>query len=167
MENANSLHAPCSLILLIGLPGSGKSTLARSLLTVDPQAKLISTDSIRAQLFGNEANQGSWLKVWLEVRQQFQDAVSQIQQGQASIAIYDATNAVRKQRRDAIALSRKSGFDRIIALWVNTPISTCLERNQRRDRQVPEEIILRMHRRLQSASPSLTEDLNGLIELNS
>jgi predicted kinase len=163
MENDQGLSVPC-LLLLIGLPGSGKSTFARSLLTLDPHARLISTDNIRAQLFGDEATQGSWLKVWLEVRQQLQDAVDQIQQGQASIAIYDATNVVRKQRREAIALARKSGFDRIVGLWVNTPLFICLERNQRRDRQVPEEVICRMHRRLYSAAPCCTEDFDGLIE---
>jgi predicted kinase len=163
MENAQD-SIP-SLLLLIGLPGSGKSTLARSLLTLDPHAKLISTDNIRAQLFGDEATQGSWLKVWLEVRQQFQDAVDQIQQGQASVAIYDATNVVRKQRREAIVLACESGFDRIVGLWVSTPLFVCLERNQRRDRQVPEEIICRMHRRLYSAVPSLAEGLDGLIEI--
>lgn len=149
------------LILLIGLPGSGKSTVANSLTT--PDAFLISTDAIRAQLFGDEAIQGSWLRIWLEVRRQFQEAVSKIVQGQAMLAVYDATNVVRKQRRQTIALARKVGFSEIVGLWINTPLPICLERNRSRDRQVPEAVILRMHRRLQGAPPTLEEGLDRLI----
>jgi predicted kinase len=151
------------LFLLIGLPGSGKSTLARSLLTTHPNHLLISTDTIRVQLFGDEATQGSWLKIWLEVRRQFQDAVAQIALEQATLAIYDATNVVRKQRRQAIDLARKTGFTQIIGLWVDTPLSVCLKRNQRRSRVVPEEVILRMNRRLQGAPPALEDGLDGLV----
>ncbi|MGV0028918.1 AAA family ATPase [Phormidesmis priestleyi] len=151
-----------SLVILIGLPGSGKSTVARSLLATDPHILLISTDEIRSQLFGNESIQGSWLKIWLEVRRQFQEAVRQIETGQASLAIYDATNAVRKQRRQAINLARKTGFSHITGLWIDTPFSVCLERNQARSRQVPEAVILRMDRRLQGAPPAIAEGLDTL-----
>jgi predicted kinase len=154
-----------SLILLVGLPGSGKSTWARSCLARHPEGRLISTDAIRGQLFGDESIQSSWLKIWLEVRRQFQEAVGQIALGQASFAIYDATNAVRKQRRQAIALARKTGFSQISGLWLNTPLWVCLEQNQRRDRQVPEAVILRMSRRLYGAPPSVEEGLDSLIEL--
>ncbi|WP_338017092.1 ATP-binding protein [Myxacorys almedinensis] len=174
-----------SLIVLIGLPGSGKSTLARSmveawrnrsLLCNHPDAVLISTDAIRAQLFGDEAIQGSWLPIWLEVRRQFQAAAGQTSQGKVGFAIYDATNAVRKHRRAAIALARKTGFTHIIGIWVNTPLAVCLERNQQRksrpsmplggaSRVVPEAVILRMNRRLSGAPPSLEDGLDRLIEL--
>ena len=152
------------LILLMGLPGSGKSTLAQALLNSHRDCLLISTDAVRSQLFGNEAIQGSWLKIWLEVRRQFQDAVLQIGLGRASLAIYDATNVVRKQRRQAIDLARKTGFSHITGLWVNTPLSVCLTRNWNRDRKVPEEVILRMNRRLTGAPPSTEEGLDHLIE---
>jgi len=161
-ERGDSVSNGSSLVILIGLPGSGKSTLARSLLTTDPNTLLISTDGIRSQLFGDESIQGSWLKIWLEVRRQFQEAVRQIEVGQASLAIYDATNAVRKQRRQAINLARKTGFSHITGLWINTPLSVCLERNQARSRQVPEAVILRMDRRLQGAPPAIAEGLDAL-----
>jgi len=151
------------LILLIGLPGSGKSTLAASLLQECPQRCLISTDAIRAQLFGSEAIQGNWLLIWQEVGRQMREAVRQIEQGQATEAIYDATNVVRKQRRQAIALARQSGFTHITGLWLDVPISVCVRRNQARDRQVPKDIISRMNRRLCGAPPSLQEGLDELI----
>jgi len=154
------------LLLLIGLPGSGKSTLAVQLLQACPQRRLISTDAIRAQLFGDEQIQGDWLLVWREVERQLRDAVQCIKAGTVTDAIYDATNVVRKQRRQAIALARECGFTQITGVWLNTPISVCMQRNQSRDRQVPQDVIARMYRRLWGAPPSTQEGLNELIELS-
>lgn len=154
------------LILLIGLPGSGKSTLANQLVQQCSDRRLVSTDTIRASLFGAESIQGHWLLVWQAVGQQFRESVQQIQAGTVSEAIYDATNVVRKQRRQAIALARESGFTNITGIWINTPLWLCVDRNQARDRQVPKDIIYRMNRRLQGAPPSLLEDFDELIEMS-
>jgi len=152
------------LIVLIGLPGSGKSYLAKQLAAQSSKgSRIISTDAIRSQLFGDETIQGSWLLIWQQIQQQFRDTVEQIERGKLSRAIYDATNAVRRHRKDAIALARLSGFTRIVGIWVNTPLTVCLERNRQRDHQIPEEIILRMYRRLQGAPPSLSDGLDRLI----
>jgi len=172
MERQDSLSITTRpLILLIGLPGSGKSTLARQLLAEDPRRRLISTDVLRQQLFGSKSIQGSWLVIWRQVQIQFQQAVLQISQGIASEAIYDATNAQRRHRREVIALARATGFNYITGIWVDTPTWLCLARNKRRAseappqeaRIVPEEVILRMHRQLRDAPPTLTEDLDCLI----
>ncbi|QHG16243.1 AAA family ATPase [Nostoc sp. ATCC 53789] len=149
------------LFLLIGLPGSGKSTFAKQLMTECPQMPLISTDGIRGQLFGSQALQGPWLLIWQEVERQFRQAIST-----ANTAIFDATNAQRRHRREVIALARELGFTQIMGIWVDTPVWLCLARNKRRSRQVPEEIILRMHRQLRDAPPSLEEGLDGLIRLS-
>ena len=146
------------LILLIGLPGSGKSTLAKQLLTECPQMRLISTDVIRGQLFGLEAIQGPWLLIWRELERQLQQAIT-ANQG----VILDATHAQRKNRREVITLARDCGFSYIMGVWVKTPVWLCLARNQKRLRQVPEDIILRMHRQIRDAPPSLEEGIDELI----
>ncbi len=146
------------LILLIGLPGSGKSTLAKQLLIECPQMQLISTDAIRGQLFGSEAIQGSWLLIWQELARQLQQAIIE-----DKAVIFDATNAQRKNRREVITLARDCGFSYIMGVWVKTPVWLCLARNQKRIRQVPEEIILRMHRQIRDAPPSLEEGIDELI----
>jgi predicted kinase len=151
------------LTLLIGLPGSGKSTWARQLITENPQRLLISTDAIRANLFGGEIIQGDWLLVWQEVESQFRTAVAKISSGKAKAAIYDATNVVRKSRREAIALARTTGFTHITGVWFDLPLEVCLQRNQQRDRQVPPEVILQMNRQLQDAPPDLRDGLDYLI----
>jgi predicted kinase len=146
------------LILLIGLPGSGKSTLATQLMTECPQMQLVSTDAIRGQLFGSEAIQGSWLLIWRAVERQFQEATN------AGIdTIFDATNAQRRNRKDVINLAREVGFAHITGIYIQTPVWLCLKRNQKRQRQVPEEVILRMHRQLRDAPPSLDDGLDELI----
>jgi predicted kinase len=155
------------LFLLIGLPGSGKSTVAKQLLAECPQMQLISTDVIRGQLFGSEVIQGPWLLIWGEVERQFKQAMGYDAPPEANAtsktAIYDATNAQRHHRRELITLARNLGFTHITGIWVQTPVWLCLARNQRRNRQVPEEIILRMHRQFRDAPPSLEEGLDCLI----
>jgi predicted kinase len=140
--------------------------LAQALLRSKPARRLISTDAIRAELFGDEATQGSWLQIEREVERQFRQTVQNILRGQVTEGIYDATNVERKQRRQAIALARTCGFTHITGLWLNTPLWLCLERNRQRDRQVPEDIILKMHRCLLGAPPSLAESLDCLIEIS-
>ncbi|MEH1871143.1 AAA family ATPase [Nostoc sp.] len=159
--NSSLLTSHSSLFLLIGLPGSGKSTLAKELLTECPQMLLISTDGIRGQLFGSQAIQGPWLMIWEEVERQFQQAICT-----KNTAIFDATNAQRRHRRKVIALAHDLGFTHITGIWVDTPVWLCIARNKRRSRQVPEEIILRMHRQLRDAPPSLEEGLDRLIRLS-
>ncbi|MBD2307378.1 AAA family ATPase [Chroococcidiopsis sp. FACHB-1243] len=153
-------------MLLVGLPGSGKSTLVGQLVAADPKLQLISTDKIRERLFGNEVIQGEWLLVWREVQRQFQSAAIQISRGEVSTAIYDATNAQRRHRREVIVYARAAGLKQIVGLWVDTPVWLCLARNRRRDRQVPEEVILRMHRQLRDAPPSLSEGLDCLLRFS-
>ncbi|NEN90118.1 MAG: AAA family ATPase [Okeania sp. SIO3H1] len=143
------------LIILIGLPASGKSTLARKIVTRYPQCQLISTDAIRAQLFGDEAIQGPWLRVWQQVQQKFYQAVRQ-----TSLAIYDATNVQRRQRRQVIDLAKGSGFTHLTGLWLDKSLELCLRRNRQRQRQVPEEVIMKMYRQLTDAPPSCEEGLD-------
>lgn len=155
------------LFFLVGLPGSGKSTVANALLHKRPDRGLIATDKIRLDLYGDEAIQGDWLQVWQEVRQRLREAARQIHRGERSAAIYDATNAVRRQRREAIALARQSGFTHVTGIWLNTPLWLCLQRNQQRDRQVPPDVIERMSRRLRGAPPSRLEGFDSLIRVRS
>ena len=146
------------LILLIGLPGSGKSTLAKQLLRECPQIELISTDTIRGQLFGSEAIQVPWPLIWREMERQLQQAIIADKR-----VILDATNAQRKNRREVITLTRNCGFTYITGIWLKTPVWLCLARNQRRNRQVPEDIILRMYHQIRDAPPSVEEGMDELI----
>jgi predicted kinase len=163
------------LIFLIGIPGSGKSFVAQELVKQCGDRQLIATDTIRGELFGDEAFQGSWPLIWQEIDRQFRQVVNRqrvnisSRNGKKFIhlvrssAIYDATNAVRCHRQEAIALSKTTGFSQITGLWLDMPLSLCLDRNRQRHRQVPEEIIVQMHRQLTDAPPTLAEGFDRLI----
>jgi predicted kinase len=150
------------LLLLIGIPGSGKSCLAAQLQQI-LSCRVISTDRIRAQLFGDEAIQGPWLLIWRQVGWQFREAVEQIHTGQISLAVYDATNTRRRNRRDVITLARLAGFTQITAVWLDPSLELCLQRNQQRQRQVPDAVIQRMYRQLWSCPPRLREGIDLLL----
>ena len=157
---------PC-LFLLIGLPGSGKSFLAAQIQQACPDRPIVSTDAIRAELFGNAANQGSWSLIQQEVQHQLQQAAIAIRAGRSSAAIYDATNVRRCYRRAAIATGRTAGFQHIIGIWLDTPLPLCLQRNRQRDRQVPEVVIRKMHRQLRGAPPHLSDGFDRLVKSGS
>ncbi|CAN1212495.1 AAA family ATPase [Tumidithrix helvetica PCC 7403] len=149
-------------ILLIGVPGSGKSTLIKELLrsprSETSPTQVISPDLIRESLYGSASEQGRWEEIWAQVQQEFTQAAKL----QHSV-IYDATNYKRQYRQEAIALARSHGFKPITGLWLNVPLWICLNRNQARDRQVPEDIIVEMYRCLTFNPPSLEDGFDHLM----
>jgi predicted kinase len=159
----NVTRSPVELTLLIGLPASGKSTLAHRWVIDSPCCVLVSTDAIRANLFGDETIQGPWPLVWREVERQFRHAIAQTHQGLACGAIYDATNAVRRQRREVMQLAIALGFTKITGIWLDCSLETCLAQNQMRQRQVPDTVIEKMYRCLQGAPPSLEDGFSCLV----
>jgi predicted kinase len=146
------------LILLIGVPGSGKSSLAQQLQQTG--YSLVSTDQIRAALFGRESVQGDWSLIGQAVEQKLRAAFP-------CPTVYDATNSRRSARRAVIRLARQIGYDQIVGLWLNPPLTLCLDRNQQRLRQVPEPVIRRMYQQLRSSPPRLSEGLDLLLHYGS
>ncbi|MEO0533134.1 MAG: AAA family ATPase [Cyanobacteria bacterium P01_A01_bin.123] len=153
------------LACLIGLPGSGKSTWAIALTQQAPRWQIISTDQIRAQCYGDELIQGDWITIWRQAQRQFRQGIGQIQAGLCQGVIYDATNVRRRHRRQFLRQARGWGFDPIIGVWLDLPLAVCLSRNQQRSRCVPEPVILRMHRQLDGAPPSLGEPMDHLVRV--
>ncbi len=127
--------------LLIGPPASGKTTLARALAPLltgpgEPPAVVLSTDAIRAEVFGDAAVQGPWSAIEQLLHQRLRAAVAA---GQP--VIVDATHARRPWRlalTQALALPAPVEW---VGWWLFTPLATCLEWNQSRQRLVPEPVI--------------------------
>jgi len=161
---ANDSEVPAiPLVVAIGLPASGKSSFARAIAAATPGTIVVSTDAIRAQLFGDEAVQGPWREVWGCVETQLRAAVTEIRAGTCPGAIYDATNVVRRNRRDVLRYARAWGFTRITGLLCETPLEVCLIRNQRRSRVVPRAAIETMARKLAGAPPDRSEGFDRLL----
>lgn len=139
---------------LIGMPASGKSTLAQWLQS-HTGAKLISTDEIRAQLWGDRQIQGDWQEIEQEVFRQMREAIAL-----HTPIIYDATNCNGVWRKDFLAKCPPIHW---LAWYLQTPLETCLVRNQRRSRQVPSAVIQQMALDLERCPPQQTEGFIDVI----
>lgn len=127
-----------TLYMLIGLPGSGKSFYAKS-LSEETGAIIHSSDAIREELLGSEEDQSESPKVFELLHCRVKKDL-----GDGRDVIYDATN-INSKRRKAF-LQELIKYDcKKIAIFIATPYEKCLERNNTRNRKVPEHVIKRMY----------------------
>lgn len=142
-----------TLILLVGPPGSGKTTYAEKYITEHDNTIHLSSDKIRAELWGSEATQGDNNEVFSLMQSR---AIEALNNGQS--VVYDSTSMTRKDRSYIISLCPK--FVKIEAHVVWAPIETCIERDAARERTVGKEVIDRMLKRFQY--PFYDEDIDEI-----
>jgi predicted kinase len=130
------------VILAIGLPGSGKSSwFKRNKITP------LSSDLLRAMLF-DDANE-----------QRFQDLVFSNLRSMLKARLIarrptnylDATNLTPHERQGWIKLAKDYGYE-VQAVFFDVPVEVCLERNQKRERVVAEDVMRRMAGKLKAPS---------------
>jgi len=136
--------------VMIGAPGSGKTTHAR-VLAETAGALVVSTDSIREELYGSEEIQGDWAEIKRTLE-------NKIKANVGNPVILDATHYRSSYRREAINLLRRSGYDIVIGMIVDAPLEDCLARNSARDRKVPEHVIENMWCVLKSQLASIDKE---------
>ncbi len=145
------LPIPCHL--LVGLPGSGKTTFARQWIDRCPTYRLVSTDAIRARLYGDASIQGNWPDIEAKVDQQIQTALA----GGFPI-IYDATNAKRAWRLSFLQRVRQISPQTPWVAWIfNTSNAVCQQRNRQRNRVVPPSVIEALGTDLDRFPPHVSE----------
>lgn len=138
--------------IMVGLQGSGKSTTAEKIAHFcGINTEYISADIIR-QCINYEPT------VWQIHTHLIQNAVSRGQD-----IVIDNTSVKEKERKSIIELIRKyqkTEYE-IIAVEMRCDLEKCLERNFKRTRNVPKDIIKRYA--LFYTSPSLKEGFDRLV----
>lgn len=123
-------------IMLVGLPGSGKSTCAEKL---KKEGYMIhSSDAIREELTGDVNSQENNFEVFDILHKRVKE---DLKSGHSSV--YDATNMSRKRRKAFLDEISKVNCRKICVLFV-IPVELCKERNERRERKIPDEVYDRM-----------------------
>lgn len=123
------------LFMLVGLPASGKTTCGKRLAEVE-DALIVSSDEIRKELLGDQNDQTKNEEIFKEVESRIINGLKE------KNVIYDATNINYKRR---MAFLQKIKDVEKIALLIATPYDECIERNNKRERKVPEDVIKRMY----------------------
>ena len=130
------------LILLCGIPGSGKTTWAKNYISKNPDFVHLSSDAIRAELYGDENIQGNPVEVFTLMQKKAVESLNARYN-----VVYDATSMTRKDRAGIISMCPKFTHIQCNIIWA--PIETCIERDTTRERTVGKEVIDRMLKRFQ------------------
>lgn len=142
-----------TIYYMIGIPGSGKSYVAEE-KSKEFGIPVLSSDRLRQELTGNagDVKTYSHQEIFKRLRA---EADMRIENEEGFI--WDATGIDARFRREDIERFKKKGA-RIVGLVMITPKEICKERNNNRERTVPEDIIERMNEQSMSAEHTINTD---------
>lgn len=140
--------------IMIGAPGSGKSTAASKLKAMFDSI-IVSTDKIREDLYGDESTQGEWRDIVEELKRRVRCA-----KAAGKNVIIDATHARAKSRKETIKFLDECGFEQIVPVLVHPSLNTCLERNRKRDRNVPQRVVIAMWETIEQNKMSINKEFS-------
>lgn len=128
-------------IMLVGIPASGKSTYAHEL---EKQGyHIYSSDAIRKELTGDSNSQNINNKVFKILHKRIKDDLKN-----GISCVYDATNTSMKRRIAFLNEIKKYECRKKCVLFV-MPVEICKERNQTRERKVPDSVFDKMLKQFQ------------------
>jgi predicted kinase len=133
-----SRKAKGAVVLSIGLPGSGKSTWFKR-HNILP----LSSDMVRILLFDDVTEQRYQDLVFSTLRSMLRARLL----ARRPWNYVDATNLSPHERRSWVKLAHDFGYE-AHAVFFDVPPEVCIERNRRRERNVPEDVMQRMANKL-------------------
>jgi predicted kinase len=128
------------VVLAIGLPGSGKSSWFKRHDIVP-----LSSDMVRSLLFDDVREQRFQDLVFSNLRSMLKARLI----AKRPMNYVDATNLTPQERQHWIKLAKDYNYE-VHAVFFDVPLEVCLERHQRRDRVVPEDMMRRMAAKLKT-----------------
>jgi predicted kinase len=127
-----------AVVLAIGLPGSGKSSWFKRHNIIP-----LSSDLVRGLLFDDATEQRFQDLVFSSLRSLLR---ARLIAGRP-MSYIDATNLSPKERHSWIKMAHDFGYESH-AVFFDVPTEVCMERNRKRARNVPDEVMLRMAQKL-------------------
>jgi predicted kinase len=128
------------VVLAIGLPGSGKSSWFKRHNVVP-----LSSDMVRSLLFDDVREQRFQDLVFSNLRSMLKARLI----AKRPMNYVDATNLTPQERQHWIKLAKDYQYE-VHAVFFDVPLDVCIERHQRRDRVVPEDVMRRMAAKLKA-----------------
>jgi predicted kinase len=126
------------VVLAIGLPGSGKSSWFKRHNVVP-----LSSDMVRSLLFDDVREQRFQDLVFSNLRSMLKARLI----AKRPMNYVDATNLTPQERQHWIKLTKDYNYE-VHAVFFDVPLEVCIERHERRDRVVPEDVMRRMAAKL-------------------
>ena len=126
------------VVLAIGLPGSGKSSWFKRHNVVP-----LSSDMVRSLLFDDVREQRFQDLVFSNLRSMLKARLI----AKRPMNYVDATNLTPAERQHWVKLAKDYNYE-VHAVFFDVPLEVCIERHQRRDRVVPEDVMRRMAAKL-------------------
>ena len=130
------------VVLAIGLPGSGKSSWFKRNNIVP-----LSSDLVRSLLFDDVREQRFQDLVFSNLRSMLKARLI----AKRPMNYVDATNLTPQERQHWIKLSKDYHYE-VHSVFFDVPLEVCIERHERRDRVVPEDVMRRMAAKLKPPS---------------
>ena len=135
--------------MLIGAAASGKSTAAPK-IAAENNAVILSTDKMRAELYGAEHIQGNWPDIEALLYKRIKNAIKADKN-----IILDSTHFKKEYRAKIIKNFAK--YSEFSAYYFNYPFTLIYSRNKHRARRVPFDVLAAMYEHLKNAPPTLAE----------
>ena len=128
------------VVLAVGLPGSGKSSWFKR-HNITP----LSSDVLRSMLFDDPAEQRFQDLVFSNLRSMLKARLI----ARRPTNYVDATNLTPHERNNWVKLAKDFGYE-AQAVFFDVPLDVCIERHNRRDRVVPEDVMRKMSAKLRA-----------------